>query len=73
MGVSTKNLTARIGRDNERAAIRYQHKSNSTDRKIADGLDALVQAERKQDGDDEDGVAGVPVPLGLIARQAAEH
>jgi hypothetical protein len=63
MGVSTKNLMARMGHDNERAAIRYQHRSNSVDRKIADGLDALVQAEQSQDGDDEDGAAGVLVPV----------
>lgn len=63
MGISTKNLMARMGHDNERAAIRYQHRSNSADRKIADGLDALVQAEQSQDGDDEDGAAGVLVPV----------
>lgn len=54
MGVSTKNLMARMGHDNERAALRYQHRSAKGDRIIADGLDALVQAERDQ-GDEEDG------------------
>ena len=27
IGVSTKNLMARMGHDNERAALRYQHQS----------------------------------------------
>ncbi|XVQ10718.1 hypothetical protein ACQP1W_50870 [Spirillospora sp. CA-255316] len=47
MGVSTKNLMARMGHDNERAALRYQHRSAKGDRAIADGLDALVQAGRR--------------------------
>lgn len=41
MGVSTKNLMGRMGHDNERAALRYQHRSAKGDRIIADGLDAL--------------------------------
>jgi integrase len=46
MGVSLRNLMARMGHDNERAALIYQHKSSPADRQIADGLDALlVQAE----------------------------
>ncbi|TMR34018.1 tyrosine-type recombinase/integrase [Actinomadura geliboluensis] len=64
MGVSLRNLMARMGHDNERAALRYQHRSSSADRAIADGLNALVQAEQKRDGDDEDGAAGVLVPVG---------
>ncbi|MEV5570697.1 site-specific integrase [Spirillospora sp. NPDC052269] len=63
MGVSTKNLMARMGHDNERAALRYQHKSAKGDRAIADGLDALVQAEQGRDDDDDDGAAGVLVPV----------
>ncbi|MUN38182.1 tyrosine-type recombinase/integrase [Actinomadura litoris] len=63
MGVSTKNLMARMGHDNERAALRYQHKSAKGDRAIADGLDALVQAEHDQDDEDDDGAAGVLVPV----------
>ncbi|GAA4152323.1 hypothetical protein GCM10022416_50450 [Actinomadura keratinilytica] len=59
MGVSTKNLMARMGHDNERAALRYQHRSNSADRAIADGLDALVRAaQQRDDGDEGDGAAG---------------
>ncbi|RAY14907.1 site-specific integrase [Actinomadura craniellae] len=63
MGVSTRNLMARMGHDNERAALRYQRRSEGADRKIADGLDALVQAEQGKDGDDEDGPTGVLVPV----------
>ncbi|MGI5205308.1 hypothetical protein ACQEU6_27470 [Spirillospora sp. CA-108201] len=54
---------ARMGHDNERAALRYQHRSNSADRAIAEGLDALVRAEQERDGDDEDGAAGALVPV----------
>ncbi|MBD2891193.1 hypothetical protein amrb99_00950 [Actinomadura sp. RB99] len=63
MGVSLRNLMARMGHDNERAALRYQHRSNSADRAIADGLNALVQAGQKRDGDDDDGAAGSLVPV----------
>ncbi|WP_242883390.1 tyrosine-type recombinase/integrase [Actinomadura litoris] len=63
MGVSLRNLMARMGHDNERAALRYQHRSNSADRAIADGLNALVQAAQEQDGDDDDGAAGSLVPV----------
>jgi integrase len=63
MGVSTKNLMARMGHDNERAALRYQHKSAKGDRAIADGLDALVQAERGQDDENDEGASGALVPV----------
>ncbi|MCW2901207.1 MAG: site-specific integrase [Streptosporangiaceae bacterium] len=51
-----------MGHDNERAALLYQHRSNSADRAIADGLNALVEAEQGK-GDDEDGAAGHLVPV----------
>jgi integrase len=60
MGVSLKNLMARMGHDNERAALIYQHKSSAADQKISDGLDKLVKAKRS---DDDDGAAGVLVPV----------
>lgn len=47
MGVSLRNLMARMGHDNERAALIYQHKSSAADRQIADGLDALLRAARQ--------------------------
>lgn len=61
MGVSLKSLMVRMGHDNERAALMYQHKSAAVDRKIGDGLDKLLQAEKDQ-GDDGDGEAGALVP-----------
>jgi integrase len=71
MGVSLRNLMARMGHDNERAALIYQHASNRADRKIAEGLNALVEtARRPDDGDDPDddgGIAGSPGPSGLMA------
>lgn len=51
----------RMGHDNERAALRYQHRSDNADRTTADGFDALMKAERKQDEDD--GAAGTLVPV----------
>ncbi|MQA78111.1 MAG: tyrosine-type recombinase/integrase [Streptosporangiales bacterium] len=45
-GVSTRNLMARMGHDNERAALIYQHATAKADRLIADVLDAQVRAER---------------------------
>ncbi|MFI0448027.1 tyrosine-type recombinase/integrase [Actinomadura sp. 6N118] len=63
MGVSLKNLMARMGHDNERAALRYQQRSSRADRQIADGLNALVEADRKPDEDDDDGPAGALVPV----------
>jgi integrase len=53
-GVSLRNLMARMGHDNERAALIYQHKSATADRQIADGLDALLLAAQAQ----RDGVDG---------------
>ncbi|MFD0683618.1 hypothetical protein [Actinomadura fibrosa] len=46
-----------------RAALRYQHKSAKGDRAIADGLDALVQAEQGQDDDEDGGAGGALVPV----------
>jgi integrase len=43
MGTSLRNLMARMGHDNERAALIYQHKSAAADRQIADGLDELLK------------------------------
>lgn len=63
MGVSTKNLMARMGHDNEWAALRYQHRSAKGDRIIADGPDALVREERDQDDEDDGGAAGTLVPV----------
>ncbi|MFL6053363.1 MAG: tyrosine-type recombinase/integrase [Actinoallomurus sp.] len=68
MGVSLRNLMARMGHDNERAALIYQHASNKADRKVAEGLDALLKEARGAEdaGDDpNDGATGAG---DLIAR-----
>jgi integrase len=65
MGVSTKNLMARMGHDNERAGLRYQHRSAKGDRMIRDGRDALVREDHDQ-GDEEDG-GGAPGTLVPVA------
>jgi hypothetical protein len=54
---------ARMGHDNERAALIYQHKSSTADRLIADGLDALLRASRNPPGDDDDGLTGTLAPV----------
>lgn len=57
---------ARMGHDNERAALIYQHASSKADQKTVDGLDALLpEAQPAEDQDDEDGTAG---PGELMAR-----
>jgi hypothetical protein len=53
----------RMGHDNERAALIYQHASNQADRKIAEGLDMLLRAAHVEDDSDDDGTAGKPVPV----------
>ncbi len=66
-GASLRNLMARMGHDNERAVLIYQHKSSAADRRIADSLDSLLRAARDQDDDedqDDDGEAGALVPAG---------
>lgn len=62
MGVSLRNLMARMGHDNERAALIYQHASNKADRKVAEGLDALVREARPDDDEGDDGSAELLVP-----------
>ena len=57
---STKDLMARMGHDDVRAALIYQRATSESDRLIADRLSALVDAHRgcgDQSGDD--GPAGV--------------
>jgi hypothetical protein len=67
MGVSLRNLMARMGHDNERAALIYQHASNKADRKVAEGLDALLKETRHtpdgRDDQDDGGSAGNLVPV----------
>jgi integrase len=57
-GVSTKDLMARMGHDDMRAALLYQRATSEADPRIAAQLDALVE---RHNGD-EDGSAGALVP-----------
>jgi len=54
---------ARMGHDSERAAMIYQHQARSAGEIITDNIDPHVEAERGKP-DDDDGVAGVLVPVG---------
>jgi hypothetical protein len=58
-----QDLMARMGHDSERAALIYQHQARGADKIITSNIDAHVEAEcgRK---DDDDGTAGVLVPVG---------
>ncbi|MBE1466664.1 tyrosine-type recombinase/integrase [Kibdelosporangium phytohabitans] len=51
-GSSTKDLMARMGHDDMRAALRYQQATSDADKKIADRLSDLVD-EHRDDGDTE--------------------
>lgn len=73
-GVSTKELMARMGHDDMRAALIYQRATAEADKQIADRLSAMVDKHRSgsestpesvaDDTDDEgdDGAAGSLVP-----------
>jgi integrase len=65
-GMSTKDLMARMGHDDMRAALIYQRAISDADQRIADKLSDLVDEHRTKDrkDDDGDGSAGVPVPVG---------
>lgn len=66
-GASTKDLMARMGHDDMRAALIYQRATSEAERLIAERLSALMPG-RSIDGDnpedDEDGPAGAVVPVG---------
>jgi hypothetical protein len=63
--IEAKDLMARMGHDDMRAALIYQRATSEADRRIADRLSALVDGQESagngQD-DDEDGAAGVLLP-----------
>lgn len=61
-GAGLRDLMARMGHDSERAAMIYQHEARGADQTITNAIDAQVQTERGKD--DEDGAAGVLVPVG---------
>jgi integrase len=70
-GMSTKDLMARMGHDDMRAALIYQRATSDADRLIADRLSALIDEHRGQsavrddnaDDEDDDGAAGSLVPV----------
>ncbi|MEV4249693.1 site-specific integrase [Streptosporangium canum] len=59
-GAGLKDLMARMGHDNVRAAMIYQHAVRGADKAITDAIDRQLE---KRD-DDEDGSAGVLAPVG---------
>jgi integrase len=64
-GASTKDLMARMGHDDMRAALIYQRATSEADRRIADRLSALVSGQESagdDQDDDDDGAAGALVP-----------
>ena len=67
-GTSTKDLMARMGHDDVRAALIYQRATSEADERIADRLSDLVEKHRKRsepDNDDpDDGGSGALVPIG---------
>ncbi len=66
-GASTKDLMARMGHDDMRAALIYQRATSEADRRIADRISDLVDEQRgarDRSEDDDDGVAGAFVPTG---------
>ena len=63
-GAGLKDLMARMGHDSERAALIYQHEVRGADKAITNAIDTQVQAGHREDGDDDDGTAGVLVPAG---------
>jgi len=67
-GTSTKDLMARMGHDDMRAALIYQRATSDADQQIADRLSKLVDKHRKgtadDDDDPDDDASSQPVPIG---------
>jgi hypothetical protein len=64
LGLNSTDAAGTIKRrgDSERAAMIYQHQARGADKTKTDTIDKHVDDERDQDGEDDDSVAGVPVP-----------
>lgn len=60
-GAGLKDLMARMGHDNVRAAMIYQHAVRGADKTITDAIDRQLKG---RDEDDDDGSAGVLAPVG---------
>ncbi len=63
-GTGIKDLMARRGHDSERAAMIYLREARDADRAITSATDAHVDAERKRDRADDDGLSEALVPAG---------
>ena len=63
-GTSTKDLMARMGHDDMRAALIYQRATSDADAQIADRLSKLVDKHRKGTTPDDDDPDGQLVPVG---------
>lgn len=63
-GAGLRDLMARMGHDSERAAMIYQHEAQGADQAITKAIDAHIEAQHRDDGDDDDGTAGALVPAG---------
>jgi integrase len=59
-GASTKDLMARMGHDDMRAALIYQRATSEADRRIADRMSALVDGIAPRE--DDEGTAGALAP-----------
>ena len=70
-GTSLKNLMARMGHDNEQAALRYQHRSKEADQAIAQGLDRILQARSEPSGSQS--TEGDEVLLAKLRALLQEH
>ena len=42
----------------------YQHEAQGADQVITKAIDARIEAEQRDDGDDDDGAAGALAPVG---------
>jgi integrase len=65
-GTTVRDLMARMGHDNERAAMIYLHATQDADRRIADALPVELGEDDADDSDEDDGddgAAGVRVPV----------
>ncbi|WP_248962487.1 tyrosine-type recombinase/integrase [Sphaerisporangium perillae] len=60
-GAGLKDLMARMGHDNVRAAMIYQHAVRGADKSITDAIDKHITG---QDDEDDDGLSGALVPVG---------
>ena len=65
-GGGIKDLMARMGHDGERAAMIYLHEARGADKMITSAIDAHIEAGRADNGDDDDGAAGVLAPVGRL-------